>query len=169
MEKVSIIFTQSGSLFSKLIMFFTGSKTSHVMIGYDLLDTPVCIHAGPRGVVIDTRKRALKKRRVHKEFRIEHGVHLRHAMTKLGEGYDVGGLFGFFPVWIARWLGRKIKNPFASPTAVFCSEFVLMLNQCGCIPSFDGLDPETTTPEDLLIICEQNDSFKLVHAEPKVR
>ena len=162
MEKVSIIFTTSDHWFSKLIKFFTSSPVSHVLIGYRLLDTDVCIHAGARGVVIDTRAKALAKRKVWKEFKVVQGVHLRHAMTHLGTAYDVGGLFGFFPVWIAKWFGKKMKNPFASATAMFCSELVVRLNLCGCIPEFDGLDPETTTPEDLLLLAEQGDSFQLV-------
>jgi len=50
---------------------------------------------------------------------------------------------------VTRYLGWAIKRPLTSPRAVVCSEFVARLN----LASFATLDPEKTTPKDLLAVC----------------
>lgn len=162
MEKVSVIFTASDSLVGRLISFFSGSKASHVLVRHQYLGVDVCLHADVGGVQLDTRPRALMGRRVLAEFKIRQGVHLKRAVQELGSGYDYAGVLGFLVVWVARWFKRKIKNPFAGARSMFCSEFVLMLNHLDCIPEWSGLDPELTTPGDLLRLCKQGESFELV-------
>jgi hypothetical protein len=88
---------------------------------------------------------------------------LARAAAHLGDRYDYVGLFGYIPVMIARWLGRKIKNPLAEPGAMVCSEFVLSLDQDGdLVPEWDGISTTGTTPSDLLKICRTSEAFQLV-------
>ncbi len=162
MQKVSLIFTTSGHWVSRLIRFFTRSPVSHVMIGHEYLRQPISLHADTRGIIIETREKSLKGREVYAEYRIIQGVHLQKSIELLGQDYDFKGLIGFAIHVIAKWLRWKIRNPFTSSKEMFCSEFVVRMNQCGCIPEFDGLDPELTSPGDLLRICEKGGSFEPV-------
>jgi hypothetical protein len=75
---------------------------------------------------------------------------VKRAATWLGQEYDVGGLFGNAFVLIGRWFRRKWKNPLASSKSMFCSEAVVRVLQSAEYPGTSDLDPETTTPQDLM-------------------
>jgi hypothetical protein len=77
---------------------------------------------------------------------------VRKSMASLGELYDYEGLLGMAWVEIAkRWLHRKVLNPLRSARTLFCSDAVvqLILQPAGWPGSF-GLDPQSTSPADLL-------------------
>lgn len=79
---------------------------------------------------------------------LDEGV--KQAGKWLGEHYDFAGLFGASVVILGRWLRRKWRNPFGSPKSMFCSEAVVRVMQASKFPGAEGLDPEATTPQDLL-------------------
>jgi hypothetical protein len=74
-----------------------------------------------------------------------------YVLEHLGVGYDYSGMLGYLPVFLARWLGRKIQNPWASPTHMVCSEFLIrgMQQRGQCL----DLDPEFYDPQRLLRFC----------------
>jgi hypothetical protein len=163
---VTLVFTTTGSWVSAIIRWFTGGIASHVAIGTDLHGVPVLLHADVGGVQLSHRGRFFGdfgSNAVVAEYRFVGDVaeaRLARAVAHLGDRYDYAGLFGYAPVMVARWLGKKIRNPLASPRAMVCSEFVLLLDVGGdLVPAWQGLDPERTTPEDLLAICKESVAF----------
>jgi hypothetical protein len=111
------------------------------------------LEASMGGVKAMTRKKWERSNKIVREFKVIPRISVAHACEHLGERYDYVGLLGYLPVLLARWVGRKIKNPLAAPGALVCAEFVLHLDHEGLIPEWKGLDPESATPEDVLRTC----------------
>lgn len=150
---------------SATIRWFTGSPASHVLIGLEWLGVPVFVHATIGGVVVSPRKKFLKSSRIVQEFRVLPNVDVNvvRMLCRLDEDYDYPALLGYGLLIAARRLFRvKMKNPFASSRGVVCSEFVVNLRHGGIIPEWCDLDPESSTPADLLDRCKKGDSFGVV-------
>lgn len=162
---ITLLFSTTTGILSKVIRWFTKSQASHVAIGTEMHGVPVVIESTLGGVRIYPRKRWLKANRLVAEYAFGPNVEadMRYAIECVGDRYDYMGLIGQFFVVVARWIGRRIKNPFNSPKAMFCSEFVLRFNRDGVIPEWAGLvDDGTVTPNDFLRLCRLGGSFALV-------
>jgi len=72
------------------------------------------------------------------------------SFKDLGQSYGYSTLIGMFFVMIARWFGKKIKNPLASARSQICSERNTRLLQAAGYPGAEALDPPTTDPETLM-------------------
>jgi len=111
----------------------------------------VVAHAyGVGGVQISRRSRFLSGRKLVAEFVVEERVSLKNVVETLGDRYDYESIVFFVPVIVFRWFGRKFKKPWVSSDAAVCSELVCRLHTT----AFFGLDPETVTPQDLLVRCQ---------------
>jgi hypothetical protein len=153
-----VIFTADNSWVSKAIRFITRGKTSHAALTSSIGGVPVLIHASIGGVQVTPRRKWLRSNRAVAEFvpASGEGFDLGLAARALGERYDYVSLLGFIPVLIARRIGARIRNPFARSNATVCSEFVVRAAAGqGRLQALIGLDPERTTPQDLLRACEQ--------------
>lgn len=153
--------TQRGPV-AALVRWLTRSKANHCWMSLDLKGLPIIVEAAVGGVKIVDRARWSRSNKVVGEFvplnDVDEGVY--EMFSHVGKSYDYSAFFGFIPVIIAsRWFKKKIKNPLASPQELICSEFLTLLRTGGGIPEWDHLDPETTTPEDLLKICKREESF----------
>ena len=166
---ISLVFYRNNSILSKLIRLFTYSETSHVAICVERWGTKLLYQGTTRGVVFDTKESyELKTGNTEvAEYQIkvpvEHGM--KYLLSLLGSKYDFAGAAGVGIVKVfKKWFGKKIKNPFASPKSMICSELVVELNHYGEIMSFDPLDPERTSPGDLLEICRKDcyNEFEIV-------
>jgi hypothetical protein len=160
----TLMFSTTNSWLSRIIRWATRSKVSHVSIGTSMQGVPVVIEASGLGVRIYPRKRWAKSRTVVAEarFYVDISDEIPYAIEFVGDRYDYAGLIGFLVVLPLRWLGRKVKNPLGSSRAFICSELPLRLDREHRIPEWEGLDPETTTPEDLLRLCRIGHSFALL-------
>ena len=123
------------------------------------------VHTTVGGVQVDFRRKWEKSNKIVGEFRpkVDVSPGVQHTLSLLGEKYDYVGLLGYLLVvfwW--RWFGRKIKNPMASPTGLVCSELLVHLAHDGDIPEWSEMDPERTTPQDLLAACEKGGSFERI-------
>jgi len=122
------------------------------------------LHATAGGVKFTPRPKELKGSTIVAEYQVLPSVEkgLRKAVRDVGDNYDYVGLLGYaVAIILWRLLKKKIKNPFASSTAMVCSEFVAHLDRTGTVlPEFKILHPETTHPEHLLRICETSSNFK---------
>lgn len=153
---MTLLFLTSRSWVSAVIRWVTGSEASHVAIGMDLHGVPILMHADVGGAQVSLRSKVLQGHSVVAEYDCLTipATHIVGSVACLGERYDYVGFFGYAVVIAARHLGRRVKNPLASPRAMVCSEFVLSLDTRGeYVPPWSVLDPERTTPEDLLAIC----------------
>jgi hypothetical protein len=153
---MTLLFLTSRSWISAVIRWFTEGKASHVAIGMELHGVPILMHADVGGVQVSLRSKVLQGHSIVAEYECLTipETHIYGAVACLGERYDYVGLFGYALVIAARHIGKRVKNPFASPRAMVCSEFVLSLDRTGeFVPPWAFLDPEQTTPEDLLGIC----------------
>jgi len=160
----TLIFATTGALLSRIIRAFTRSTVSHVAIGTSMQGVPVVIEASGWGVRIFPRKRWERSREVVAEarFYVDISGEIPYAIEFVGDRYDYVGLLGYLIVMPLRWLGKKIRNPLGNPRAFVCSELPLRLDREHRIPEWEGLDPETTTPEDLLRLCRIGHSFAML-------
>jgi len=147
----------------------TESEVSHVAIGTEIFGEPVLIHSaldgdtGRSGVQITPRNKWLRDNYVVAEYDIVPDVseNMGSLIKLLCERYDKMGLVGHLIVIAAKYLGKKIMNPLSRPNYWVCSRYVLKLDPSGqTIPEWAGLDPEKTTPHDLLMLCRTGASFR---------
>lgn len=168
----SLVFTTSSHWLSKTVRWMTNSETSHVCLGTEIFGEPVLLHSaidgetGQNGVQITPRSKWLEDNELVAEYNILPEIgeeRMRPMIRLLCEKYDKMGLIGYIVVIVAKWLGKKIQNPLAHARALVCARYVLKLDpEARAIPEWAGLDPEKTTPHDLLLLCRTGPSFSRV-------
>jgi len=168
---LSLVFTTSSHWLSRVIRWATDSEVSHVAIGTEIFGEPVLIHSaldgetGRNGVQITPRERWLRDNVVVAEYDVlpDVSANMGSLIHLLCERYDKMGLVGYLVVIVAKYLGKKVMNPFSHPTRYVCSRYALKLDpEARAIPEWVGLDPEKTTPHDLLLLCRTGASFSKV-------
>jgi hypothetical protein len=83
-------------------------------------------------------------------------VGLRELVLRIGQPYDKKGLLGMaWVVALSRWFKRRVRNPWTSPGAIFCSEAAAFLLTASSVPEAEGLDPERATPKDVVTILDR--------------
>jgi len=145
-----LVFTSSSSLLSRLIRKVTQSEVSHVALELALEGVPVYLHADVGGVQISTAAAFYANRKKVYAFSFKEPVSPKLAVEYIGARYDYLSLAGHLLRSFIRWLGYSYRRPLQSPRALVCSEFIARLG----LSSFVGLDPENTTPQDLLEVCK---------------
>ncbi len=140
---------------SALIRAMTRSRTSHawLLVEDPLFDLRLVLEAHSSGFRLVSFTRFVKENRVVAVVEPAHPVEggLPLAGEWLGESFDVLGLFGIFLTLLARWVRqRPWRNPFPTPSALFCSEAVVRTLKAAHYPGSERLDDEATTPADLL-------------------
>jgi hypothetical protein len=153
-----LVFTSSDALISRLIRKVTGSEVSHVALRLSLEEVTVFLHADVGGVKIVPQQAFFAARTERYVFAFKDPVSPKLAVAYIGARYDYAGLvWNLFRI-MTKWLGYAWKRPLQSPHALVCSEFIARLG----LASFVGLDPESTTPQDLLEICKKSPELILV-------
>jgi len=166
MSNITVGFSTSSDWISRAIRWITRSRVSHAWLCLEWYGMLFIIHATVGGVKVTPRSKwESGHNKIVGEFRpkadVTEGV--KHALSFLDEEYDYVGILGYiFVVFWKRWFNKKIKNILARPNAMVCSEFLVHLADKGGIPEWRELDPERTTPKDLLEICEKEHSFERV-------
>jgi len=153
--------TQTKNPLSAIIRFFTGSPISHTWL---LVEDPVfgmkmVMEADEFGIRLIPYDRFQLgndiKYLITLNSNWDYGLGLATAGEWLSSMYDFSGLIGMAFVVIGRWLKRKWNNPFASHSAMFCSELVVRFLQASQYPGTKDFVPEDTTPQDLLTFLQQ--------------
>lgn len=178
---MQVVFTSDPGFLGTLIRFFTkrswlkNARTSHVALRYGGDESKWMAESNENGFVPNWWPRFIKIRKVVYQYEVL-GVDdkvLEQVIDDcldefIGWKYDIGGFLGMAAIIIWYWIiGRKIKNPFGSKSALTCSEAVYRIfaeveKRTG-IQYFKKMDPETTFPEELLEECESKPQlFKLV-------
>ena len=148
---VTLVFTTSSSLLARAIRRVTNSPVSHVAISLPLAGVPVMLHADVGGVQIVPASRFFYGRTLVEEYALTPGTHynIERAIEDIGERYDYFGLLGHLARLTFVRFGIRLRRPLTSSHATVCSEFVARLG----LPSFANLDPERTSPGELLLVC----------------
>ena len=159
---MTLIFSTSSMWTSAIIRWFTRSRCSHVMLGCEVMGIPMLLHCTDGGVQFTPRKQWFAENRLVAEYTFKPDISegVKTATDLLGLRYDYMSLVGFVWVLFWRWLKYKVKNPLASARAMVCSEFILHVDHKDKIPEWNELEYETTTAEDLLVLCEKKQSFE---------
>jgi hypothetical protein len=148
---LQLVFTSSEALISRLIRKITKSEVSHVALRLSLEEVIVFLHADVGGVQVSPEDQFYRGRTLRYAFAFKEPVSPKQAVEYIGDRYDYSGLvWNLFRI-AGKWLGYSWKRPLQSPHSVVCSEFIARL----ALPSFVGLDPESTSPQDLLEICKK--------------
>jgi hypothetical protein len=140
---------------SALIRAMTHSRTSHawLLVEDPAFELRLVLEAHSSGFRLVSFTRFVKDNVVVALVEPSHPVDpgLPSAGEWLGESFDVLGLFGIFLTLVGRWFRqRPWRNPFPTPSALFCSEAVIRTLRAAGYPGSDALDPEGTTPAELL-------------------
>lgn len=146
---------------SALIRWMTRSQTSHawLLVEDPVFDLRLVLEAHSTGFRLVSFTRFAKDNKVialvETPHRLDHAMPVAGAW--LGEKFDVLGLFGIFLTLVMRWFHqRPWRNPFPTPSALFCSEAVVRTLKAAGYPEADGLGDETTSPADLLTFMKRN-------------
>jgi hypothetical protein len=146
---------------SALIRAMTGSRVSHTFL---LVEDPVfalrlVLEAHSTGFRLVSFVRFVKDNKVVALVEPSHPIEpgLPAAGRWLGEKFDVLGLFGIFLTLLARYVRqRPWRNPFPTPSALFCSESIVRTLKEASYPGSETLGDETTTPAELLEFLERD-------------
>jgi hypothetical protein len=152
---MTFVFSTTGSLLSRIIRAMSDGDVSHCGIALTLDNVHVVADSALLGCEMVTRDRWLRGKKLVYEFEVPeaHQPPLSAVLGPLGAGYDYSGMLGYLPIWVARWCGRKLRNPSASPTKAVCSEYLVRVMQHGASGEWAALDPESLYPEDLVSLC----------------
>jgi hypothetical protein len=144
---------------SALIRWVTGSSCSHAWLLYDDEDLRMLMvmesHITFQLVPYEAW---LKSNRVVALYHPGHDLNpgLRELALRLGSYYDVGGLLGVLPVKLGRWLKAtfrglrlRVRNPWNSSGALFCSEAVAFALQASDFPGAQRLERTSVSPQEL--------------------
>jgi hypothetical protein len=140
---------------SALIRAMTRSRASHawLLVEDPVFDLRLVLEAHSSGFRLVSFTRFVKENRVvalvHTGHPIDRGLPV--AGEWLGESFDLLGLFGIFLTLVGRWFRqRPWKNPFPTPSALFCSEAVVRTLKAAGYPGSERLGDEDTSPAELL-------------------
>ena len=150
--RVTVGFSAGKGPFAALIRWITKAEVSHAWISLEVYGKPYIYHASIHGAVLYKRSEFEKHVKIVDEFEVIPDIakSVQHVLDFGEMEYDFLGLFGFLKVlYWRRWFGKKVKNPWASPKLMVCSELVAHLGDLGELPEYAGLDHESTTPKML--------------------
>lgn len=158
-EPTRVGFSTTRALLSRAIRRLTGSRVSHAFLVYEDVDfqRTMVMEAVGSGFRIVPLDKFARHNEIVRIFTPRHPIDtgLRKAVDWLGEAYDARALLGMALLLALRSLRLRLKrrNFLASSRALFCSEAVARACRASGYPHFH-LDPETTTPQDLLAFFE---------------
>ena len=160
--QVTIGFSTTNKLLSRIIRWVTRGKVSHAWISfYDhCLGMRLVMQAEAWGFEVRPLERWRKENILVSEYGLKHDESLDNSIRwiadSLGTKYDwAAALFA----GIRRWLGIWIRSGLTSPKKLMCSEAVIRFLEHAGFSAAKGLDPETTPPAKLLEVVSSSDEF----------
>jgi uncharacterized protein YycO len=162
-------FSYGNSILSVIIKRITRSQASHSYIVFCVAGEELVVQANQHGVCCENYKTFKQHSNIVVEFELNASNEqeqkiLSYALRQLLRPYDVLALLGFGWVLIGKALGTKFKQPFKNRAAYFCSELIMSsLKHGGFV--IGNVDPELTSPEDLIQILRNNPQCRTVTCE----
>lgn len=151
---ILIGFSTSKVWYSNLIRWATKAKVSHAFLLASFLGKLLVFQEGPLGYSVCTFEKFKKDNEVVAlivpKVSIEEGF--KKSLAQLGQPYAYLALLGFAFVLFVKLLGWKLThNPLSSAHSTFCSQRGAQILRDSHYPGAETLDPELTSPEDLLL------------------
>lgn len=163
---ITIGFSTTNKLISRLIRWVTRGKVSHAWIAFTdpCLGTRLVMQAEAWGFEIRTWERWKTQNLLIAEYRPLQNMTrpLRSIAKSLGVKYDWKSAF-FAGLW--RWFGVWLRGRFNSPKKLMCAEAVIRFLQFGEVVAVAHLDPEVTSPARLLKEVSTSTEFEKVEPE----
>jgi len=164
---VTVGFSTKNKLPSKIIRWITRGRASHVWIAfYDkTLGRRIVLQAEIWGYEVRPWKRWLRENIWVQEFELPASSHTVDAVQAianyLGTEYDFeSAVLSAIWKWIKKWWEKPTNNP----SKLMCAEAVLVFLTLLQINEYDDLNPQTTTPEELLKRMEKDSQLKALSA-----
>jgi len=155
---IVIGFSTSDGFISKAIRWFSRSEVSHAWVSFDCgeLEQRLIMHATSGGYKLNHWRRWKKGNTIVAQFvcREDLSDGLRKMAKQLDHDYDYLSVIMMMP---RRWLGKLFRNPVRDRKKLHCSEALARLLQAHGFAK--DLDPESTTPGDLLEFCRNSPTF----------
>ena len=154
---IRIVFTASSKWASRAIRWLTNGRVSHVFGQW-----PCEVWGGDWATeatwpMVISRPAELARHNIYREFEClfdaKKALHdIRH---EVGQWYDFKG-FALVGLWLlfCRIVKNKIKYPFHNTKGDLCSELYSKMLKKALLADTIQMNPEFTTPEDLLKYCE---------------
>lgn len=167
MTNITVGFSTTDKLISRFIRFITRAKVSHAWVSFydSCLDTRLIMQAEAWGYEVRPVARWEKENTLVSEFLVlsDNSLDgdLRWVAGYLGVKYDwvsavLSGLGR-----VGNWVKKLFKGGvFGNPRRFMCSEATIRFLQHAKIACVQGLDPETTTPAQLLALVSKSGEFK---------
>jgi hypothetical protein len=157
---IKIGFSNSNSLVSRIIRFFSRSNISHTwLLIQDLVgDVDLVMEAVPGGFHIITFEKFMTENSVIEVIDIGENYSeksISRAFGWMGRRYDYLIFLGMLYVISGRFFGKKLKNPFGS-RAINCVESIVYFLRSNQFPGADELDPGSMTPHDLYVFLKNS-------------
>lgn len=168
---VTIGFSTTNKLLSRMIRFVTRSPCSHAWIAYwdETLQSRMVMQAEAWGFEVRPWIRWERQNTLVAEFQPGRPLDIVKLATLLGTRYDYRAAF---LVGLARLFGRAVKGIYKDPVKLMCSEAVVRTLQWAHYRCAADLDPETTSPGALLACCmrgAERGELALLRALPAVK
>ena len=163
---ISVCFSTTNHLVSRVIRFVTRSEVSHALLTYqdETLGKVMVLEAVGVGFRMVPWTKWRQGNTLVARFGVVRGAPgeaisqevqvraLQALAGLLGEEYDTLGALGYVFKRLFKYAFKKLRNPFQSPHKLFCSEAVaLFLRYLKLLP--EKLDPAFQSPGDLLSLC----------------
>lgn len=154
MKTITVGFSHSNNLFSKLIMWATKSNISHT---YIKLGDGIIYQASGLSVNEQTDEDFLTYETVIEEMQVQvsddqFAAGEKFRVASLGKPYSIKEVLGFVWVMFMKCFGKEVANPLKDGgSAYVCSKLV-----CNYIGIDDSL--ENLTPEDVhdILVCNKS-------------
>ena len=167
---VTLLFSTGRDFISSAIRRITRSPCSHVAIAYDdcTFGRRCVMQSWWWGFELRTLDHWNKDNVKVAEYRlpeVDLSSHLIKLSAALGSDYEYSRIaFIALKIWLKRWMGLRFTlSPDRTPWKMICSEAVTRMLQYAEVGPTKDLNPELTSPADLLNIARGNKGvFELV-------
>jgi hypothetical protein len=163
---IKVAFTASHTLFGRLIRYMSRGRVSHCIIQY-----PDALWGGewvaeatfPTVRMVPAEK---SRHSIVEEFEclFDAPAAFKKIRMEIGKSYDfllIADMSILLLLW--RFLGYKMKHPFAGSGGDVCSELVVKFFQAAKLDESSQLNPNTATPQQLMEYCIKHPNhFKLI-------
>jgi hypothetical protein len=158
---IRVVFTASPSFVSRAIRWVSKGRVSHVFLQHPSETWGGEWATEATWPMVLQRPAERARHNIVKEFECTFGIKagMHKCRNEVGKWYAFEGFFliGWW-LLLQRLLKRKIRHPFSSTKGDLCMELIIKIFKASpkLAEAAKELDPDYTTPEQLLQFCEKH-------------